>query len=234
MAELPKSYDPNQYERVNSAIDVAVFTMVDDVLKVLLTKRAEAPYKNKWSLVGGYIKPSVDKTLESCAARKVSEKTGVTLPYVEQIQTVGSHKRDPRGWTVSILYLSLIPFQAISQNFQKSDWVNYEEASAQNLAFDHNELLIGSRDRLKSKATYSDLPLVLLDHKFTLSEAKRCFEVVLGSSIQTKSFRRRIDKNVNIESTGERVSTGRRKAELFRKISTEINFYTRTLESVSK
>ncbi|MET3926396.1 NUDIX domain-containing protein [Devosia sp. 2618] len=45
--------------------------------KVLLIKRAYAPYQNLWTLPGGRLEPG--ETIEQCAIREISEEVGLTI-----------------------------------------------------------------------------------------------------------------------------------------------------------
>jgi|GEM_PF-5130504 len=41
---------------------------------------------------------------------KLIEKAGVKAPHLEQVTAVGNPNRDPRGWSVTSLYMALIPY----------------------------------------------------------------------------------------------------------------------------
>lgn len=57
--------------------------------KVLLIKRAFAPYQNLWTLPGGRIEPG--ETIEQCAIREVQEELNITVrnPRPVMVQTLG-------------------------------------------------------------------------------------------------------------------------------------------------
>ncbi len=85
-------------------VDVAVFTLLDDVLQVLLVQRPSQhhePYPGRWALPGGFVDVLLDDDLRACALRKLSEKTAVASPYLEQLGSWGGRLRDPRGWSVT-------------------------------------------------------------------------------------------------------------------------------------
>ena len=58
---------PYQYKYQHAAIttDCVVFSFDGKKLKVLLIKRGNEPYKNKWAFPGGFLK--IDETVEECA-----------------------------------------------------------------------------------------------------------------------------------------------------------------------
>ena len=57
--------------------------------KVLLIKRAFAPYQHLWTLPGGRIEPG--ETIEQCAMREIMEEIGVTIrnPRPVMVQSLG-------------------------------------------------------------------------------------------------------------------------------------------------
>jgi 8-oxo-dGTP diphosphatase len=57
--------------------------------KVLLIKRAYAPYQHLWTLPGGRIEPG--ETIEQCAIREISEEVGLTIrnPRPVMVQSLG-------------------------------------------------------------------------------------------------------------------------------------------------
>ena len=97
-----KTYNIHDYDIPLVSVDIAIFSVIDDKLNVLIVKRAQHPRKGKWALPGGFIDLSADKTIDDAAHRKLAEKTGVTNAHLEQVVSVGDSTRDPRGWSVTI------------------------------------------------------------------------------------------------------------------------------------
>ena len=54
------AYDPDDYPRVAVTVDIVVFTIVDDDLRVLLVQRGEPPFLGRWALPGGFVRPDED------------------------------------------------------------------------------------------------------------------------------------------------------------------------------
>src|SRR5688500_7400833 len=102
----------NAIERPLVSVDVAIFTLSDESLQVLLVQRERStgePQPGAWALPGGFVDIARDADLEACALRKLEEKTGVTAPYLEQLGSWGGARRDPRGWSTTHAYFALIP-----------------------------------------------------------------------------------------------------------------------------
>ena len=57
--------------------------------KVLLIKRAYAPYQHLWTLPGGRLDPG--ETIEQCAIREIAEEVGLTIrnPRPVMVQSLG-------------------------------------------------------------------------------------------------------------------------------------------------
>ena len=116
-AEFLKNYDINKYERPSITNDVIIITTEDKIeenirkvprkgMQVLLVKRDEHPYLNKWAIPGGFI--GIKEEIEEGARRKLEEETGVKDVYLEQLYTFGDVDRDVRTRVISIANLALI------------------------------------------------------------------------------------------------------------------------------
>jgi len=191
--EFLKNYNIHDFDIPLMSVDMAIFAVDDKQLKVLLINRDNHPFKHSWALPGGFVDLNQDKDIDKTAIRKLKEKTGVKSPYLEQVESIGNAKRDPRGWSVTIVYYALIDIQ--QSKVRDSDaikWVSVDEVVNLKLAFDHNALIAKAIERLQSKASYTALPIELLPEEFTLTELQRIFEIILGRELPLKSFRRRI------------------------------------------
>jgi dihydrolipoamide dehydrogenase len=107
-----KSKTTPDFPRPLTTVDVAILCLREDKLHVLLVKRpsgAGEPYPGRWALPGGFVDIERDRDLESCAMRKLRDKTGIAAPYLEQVGSWGNAKRDPRGWSATHVYFALIP-----------------------------------------------------------------------------------------------------------------------------
>jgi ADP-ribose pyrophosphatase YjhB (NUDIX family) len=61
-------------------VDSVLFTLHEQALRVLLVKRASHPQQGRWGLPGGFIDMEKDESTRATALRKLTEKTGVSLP----------------------------------------------------------------------------------------------------------------------------------------------------------
>lgn len=186
-----------EFERPLTTVDVVIFTVIEEQLKVLLVRRPETatePFPGRLALPGGFINVEVDASLHGCALRKLGEKTGFRTPYLEQLGSWGSATRDPRGWCATHVYFALVPpsEDSDSSGSAASEWVEVDTALRKRLAFDHAEILAAAVDRLRGKVEYTSLPAFLLQEPFTLPQLQRTYEIVLGRPMDKSAFRKRM------------------------------------------
>jgi ADP-ribose pyrophosphatase YjhB (NUDIX family) len=205
--------------------ELAVMSVVDGNLVVLLGQRAQAPHQGKWALPGGVLRIDLDIDLEAAVQRVADERLGVTLPYLRQLQAVGGKTRDARApWALSIAYRALIPVEAIDPQAGKRldaiQWRSVDTAMADaTLAFDHADLIRLATEATRSEIERLELPFGFLPEKFTLGELQACCEAILGRRLDKSSFRRRLDERNLLEAVSGEMRTGAfRPAQLYRKL----------------
>lgn len=207
--EYLQNYNKNDYERPSVAVDLLVFTIKDDRLKIVLIEREEYPFKNKLSLPGVFV--GMQETLEEAAARGIAEETGLEDIYFEQLYTWGEVSRDPRMRIISVSYLSLVPGEQIKliagKRTVSAKLYDVDEilASDLELAFDHKKILSYGRERIKNKVEYSQIAFELLPEEFTLPELQKVYEILLNKPLYKAGFRRKVAPL--IEET-ERMTSG--------------------------
>jgi len=187
------------FPRPLTTVDVVIFSVATDQLRVLLVKRPDdpaEPFPNAWALPGGFVDVGRDVSLEACARRKLQEKTAVKSPYLEQLGSWGSVGRDPRGWSSTHAWFALIPSEPIKLqsggNAQQAQWHPVDTFSRRKkLAFDHSDILQAGVERLRAKVEYTSLPAFLLPEPFTLPQLQHVYEVVLGRPVDKSGFRTR-------------------------------------------
>jgi len=221
MSTMPRTPARPAFDRPLTSVDLAIFTVRDDALQVLLTQRAEEPFARAWALPGGFIDLEQDGDLEACARRKLKEKTGMATPYLEQLGSWGNRSRDPRGWSVTHVYFALLPSANVvlsaGANTSSVRWSPVLGSGVSGrLAFDHAEILTVALERLRSKVEYTSLPAYLLPEEFTLGELQRAYEIVLGRDVEKSAFRTRI-RSAELVVEVPRQRTGpNRPAQLYR------------------
>ncbi len=207
--EFLNSYNKNEYEKPSVAVDLLVFTVKDDRLKIVLVRRSEHPFKDMLSLPGVFV--GINETLDEAAARGAREEAGLADIYFEQLYTWGDIDRDPRMRIISVSYLSLTPAEKLTlsagSRTSSAELYDVEEliASDEELAFDHRKIIEYGRERIRNKTEYSRIAFEFLPKEFTLPQLQRVYEILLGKPLYKANFRRRVAPL--IEET-ERMTSG--------------------------
>ena len=216
-ADLPENYDPNQFERPSVTVDVVIFSLVEEELKVLLIKRLAPPFANMWAIPGSFVQ--IDESLEETAVRALADETGVEDVYTEQLYTFGKPGRDPRTRVITVAYFALVPHDAIhhkaGRDASETGWFTISQLPP--LAFDHAEIIDYAHTRLRYKLEYSSVGFQLLPDVFTLTELQQAYEIILGEQLDKRNFRRKILAAEILQETGEKQKEGEgRPAMLYR------------------
>jgi len=138
--EFLKDYDSNKFEKLSMTSDILIVSVsneeVDNYRKtdkkkmsILLVKRHNYPFKDKWCLPGGFV--DINEDLDESPKRILKKETNVENIYLEQLYTFGSVNRDPRMRVVSTSYIALIDKNRLSNNLNSNaswfDIIGYEE-----------------------------------------------------------------------------------------------------------
>lgn len=196
-------------------VDVVLLTLHEQVLHVLLHRREREPFAGRLALPGGFIHPQQDASAWHAAARVLAEKTGITSPYLEQLATWSGSQRDPRGWSLSVVYCALVPPELVAADGTRLALLPV--AGLPPLPFDHGEIVAHAVQRVRTKSGYSSLPVYLCGEVFTLPQLQAVYEAVLGEPISKVSFRRKVEELGMLEEVpGQRAGGAHRPAQLWR------------------
>lgn len=140
----PYCYD---YPRPAVTVDIVIVTR-EERPRVLLIRRKHDPFAGMWAIPGGFV--DMDEALEDAARRELLEETGVRARRLEQLATFGEPGRDPRGRTISVVYLAQVDADKLKtradDDAAEVGWHPLDHLPP--LAFDHKEILQLAREKL--------------------------------------------------------------------------------------
>jgi len=190
--------------------------------QTLLWQRAREPEAGAWALPGGYLEPR--ETLEESIRRHLAAKVDVReLSHLEQLGTWSLPGRHPDERQLATAYLGLVPADVDPPVPDDTTWHPVDRLPR--MAFDHAEIVLAGRERLRAKLSYTNLGFALAPPTFTISELRELYAAALGHEVSATNLQRVLVRRELLEDTGERRPpgpTGGRPATVFRFRSHEL------------
>jgi 8-oxo-dGTP diphosphatase len=116
-------------------VDVVVLTE-PPVSSLLLVQREYPPFAGEWALPGGFVEER-ERVIDA-APRELAEETGLEVGSLRLLGVYDTPGRDPRGWTVSVVYLATVQAEeTVSGADDARDARWFPTDSLPKLAFDH-------------------------------------------------------------------------------------------------
>ena len=194
--DVPYRYDPGAFPPFAVTADVALFTIRNDTLQVLLIERGREPFLGASALPGGFVRE--DEGLEDAAVRELAEETGLDAGpwYLEQLAAYGAPDRDPRMRVVTVAYWAVCaglpawPRGGGDAAAARLVPVEDVESGAVRLAFDHMRIVGDAVERIRTGMEHTALAAGFCPPEFTIRQLRRVYETVWGASLDPGNFQR--------------------------------------------
>jgi 8-oxo-dGTP diphosphatase len=175
-------------------VDLAILTVRENLLHVLVIERANEPYRGHVALPGGFLRPGED--LPQAAERELAEETGLdgTALHLEQLAVYGAPDRDPRGRVVSVAYLAIapdLPIPTAGSDARSARWAPVATVRG-TLAFDHAQILDDAVERARTRLEFTTLATVFCGPTFTIGDLRNVYEVVWNTPLDPRNFSRKV------------------------------------------
>lgn len=148
-------------------------TRVLSVSYMLLTNKKEELHSGEWF--------DIDVKLTSSTQEKTDDGFIATQTYKITLSNNNTKLENSVKLTIS------------KKNLEETKTLQIINSS---LAFDHIKIIYYALERLKNKLEYTDIVFNLLPSKFTLTELKNSYEVILDNTLLDANFRRKISNMV--------------------------------------
>lgn len=140
--EFLKNYDSSVYDKLSMTSDILILSVSSKdvvnyrktdkkMMSILLVKRNDFPFKDKWCLPGGFLDPKTE-TLDECAKRVLKRETNLSNIYLEQLYTFDRVDRDPRMRVVSTAYVALIDKESLTEEVKHASWFDIIDINEKN------------------------------------------------------------------------------------------------------
>ena len=195
------------HPRPSVAVDVAVLTVRDDALHVVVVPHRLLGL----ALPGTFLQQ--EERLADAAARALRDRAGLDQVRFSQLRVFDTPDRDDRGWVLSVGHSAALASSSIPGEVHLMPVINGRASGR--LLFDHEDMVALAVDVLRRQYGRAADPAQLLGERFTVLELRRLYQAVFGRPLIKDTFRRYVIDA--LESTGEMSSAYGRPAELFRR-----------------
>lgn len=191
-----------EFPRPGLTSDILLFRYVSGNIEILLIERAEYPFAGSWALPGGFVDEG--ETAEIAAERELKEETDIAGISLKQVYTTTTPNRDPRGWTISIVFYGFAD-KTIKANAgddaKHSKWFPINQLP--DLAFDHNEVVRQGLKKLSEQVRFKILGHEIFLEKTLQKDLEAFYLQLLNNSTEVNRVIKRLIKNNVLEFKNE-------------------------------
>jgi len=197
LSKQAAGHNPDDYPRFAVTVDIAVFTVAEGALRVLLIQRGEEPHLGAWALPGGFVHE--DEDLDSAAIRELHEETSIKQApgHLEQFGAYGDPDRDPRQRVVTVGYWAVVtdppePVGGGDAAYAEFVAVSEVESGRIVLAFDHKQIFDDVVERVRKQLETTGLGRKFLEPEFTISELRQVYNAAWDANLDAGNFQRKV------------------------------------------
>ena len=174
------------YPRPAVTTDCVVFSYFDSRLHVLLIQRGAAPFTGEWAFPGGFL--NMDECALEGAQRELLEETGMKDVALSQLHTFSSVSRDPRGRTISIVFLGMVNAArdavVAGDDARAVQW--FPVGQLPKLAFDHESIFQLAFRNLRFQMRINPVFYLWLPDFFTMEDVFRIYCSIMDDVVDIK------------------------------------------------
>ncbi|MDG3015279.1 NrtR DNA-binding winged helix domain-containing protein [Speluncibacter jeojiensis] len=195
------------YPRPSVAVDVAVLTVVDAELHVVVVHTPSGTL----ALPGTFLRPG--ERLSDAAERALRSKARLKDLAFQQLAMFDKPGRDDRGWVLSMAHGAALAADRLPPGTLTVPLELGRPTPP--LAFDHAEMVESAVDDLRQRYARRVDPAALIGETFTVLALRRLYDAIFARALPKDTFRRLVVDA--LEPTGEMSVGAGRPAELFRR-----------------
>ena len=203
------------YKNQGIHANIVLLTSDNGCLKVLLVKRTNEPFIDRWALPGGAVYNN--ETVEHAILRELKEKTAIENVEPKMFNIFSKVDRAPQMRMLGVGYIAVIDKSAISFIKQTTktgdaDWFNIDNIPSM-LAYDHAEIIQDALNYLKNEVWKSGILKKLFPNGVTMPELHQVYNRILGVYLDRRNFRKKmllggfvVDSGKTVQEKGKKPS----------------------------
>lgn len=194
--------DLGDFPRPSVAVDVAVLTVVEGCLGVVLWRRTDGTESGRWALPGSFVRER--ETLTAAVNRTLGDKCGLKGLAPTQLRVMDDPDRDERGWVLSVAHLDVVRADAVAGRAGGGEVTVAPVGDAgrdgvptldlpdgqKSLPFDHDRVVSLAVSAIRERYADRPDPSNLLGPVFTVLQLRLLHQAVAGRELQRDTFRR--------------------------------------------
>ena len=204
---------------------VAIFTIMDGELSLLLTERNQGPFRFQWELPG--LTPQPEEELEIAARRSyIALLNTNSAVEIHQLGAYGDPARDPRHRAVAVVYWGVVNDTELGEALRNKPseirLIPFSESTSDGFrfAFDHARIATDALNALRRSLAHTSTATRLCKAEFTISDLLHIYEVVFDTKVSAGNFHRKVLNTPGfVEPVGEQPRNPKKKgrpAQYFR------------------
>ena len=205
------------YKNMGAHVINSIFTIDKGIVKVLLIKRTNEPYKDTWALVSGAMYNN--ELIEVAAKRELKEKTNLEKINLELVEVFDDIDRSPLLRMIGFSFIGIVDIEKakfLKETNKTSDAEWFDINQIPNLAYDHNKILTAAIEKLKELIVSSSILKILYPKGFSIPEIHKVYESILNKEIDRRNFRKKILASGLVKDTNTTINfEGRKPAKLY-------------------
>lgn len=184
---------------------INLFAIENGVIKILLVKKEEEPFKNYWYLPSNLL--MVNETIDECASYTIFEFTNFENVPLKQCNIFSKIDRLPGDRIIADSLIGIISSLDLKSHEYKKNiecrWFPIDDIPK--TVYDHGMIIEDAVKLLKKEIKNNNLVNLFLEDDFTLPELQSVYESAYNKKLDRRNFRKYMLLNDKIVDSGKNI-----------------------------
>jgi len=178
-----------------------LFTIENGIIKVLLLKKQEEPYKGHWILPNKLL--TKKNNVDMCINDIIYFQLKLDDIYIKQSNFMSNINTENSG-SVILSYLGIINIEQFKKYVNKElEYGWFPIDGLPKIAYDYNRVIRETNLQLKEVLVKLNNIKMIFKENFSISELQNIYEILLNQKFDRRNFRKKFVRAGIVEETGE-------------------------------